>query len=203
MKQLAKCEIVPGDGQIADLRFAVLNRWSYLMMLAFEAKSFLSLSETTHQVHTKSTMEEVLTQQALFRGFVLSYAKCFSSAGQGRSSLDENEVFRLKPELKPHHRRILDIRHKFAAHNDSSGLDEAVILVEERPEEFIITHMYTIATPLHEYPTYKDLIAALEEYVVGATNKHNDSLEKKYGKKIIVNEGQQKRSKRTARSRGV
>lgn len=79
------------------------------------------------------------------------------------------------------------LRNTFAAHNDNSGLDDAVIYVEEREEEFVITHRYAIANPLHEYASYRSAIALLESYIVKQTNKALDSLERSLGKRISVN----------------
>lgn len=67
------------------------------MMQIFESKQFLELAENTHKVHERSSLDEVLTQQGLFRAFLLSYGKCFSTSGKGRSSLDPNKVFAIDP----------------------------------------------------------------------------------------------------------
>lgn len=125
MKKLA--EVTPPDGYIVDPRFELINRWTFLMMQVSEAKEFLQLAETTHMIHPQSTMAEVLTQQALFRGFILSYAKCFMTNGKGPASLDPAKVFEGAANCLPIHESILHYRHKFAAHGDESGLEEAVI----------------------------------------------------------------------------
>lgn len=174
-----------------DSRFQPLARWSYLMMQIFEARSFLDLAEGTYQLHPKSTLSEILTQQALFRSFLLSYGKCFASSGKGRSSLDANKVFAGKPESFEVHRRIMDLRNKFAAHNDVSGLDEAVIEVEERSDEFLIGHRYSFGIPMNECASYKTALAVVEEKLLVQINKALDSLEARLQKKVSVvgNEG--------------
>lgn len=186
MKQLARAEVLNQNGQEIDKRFGRLNRWTFLMMQVFEAKRFLDLAETTHSVHLGSTFDEVLTQQALFRAFLLAYGKCFAASGKGRSSLDPGKVFGTDKGALETHARIMDLRHKFAAHNDTSGLDQAVIDVHESESEFVISHSYAIANPLHEYAQYRNAIEVLEGYVVTQTNRALSSLEKELGKPVRV-----------------
>ncbi|MBP2848139.1 hypothetical protein [Dickeya oryzae] len=161
------------------------------MMQAFESKNFLELAETTHCVHQKSTMPEILTQQALFRCFLLAYGKCFTSSGKGRTSLDPKNVFATSPELKTIHYRIMELRHTFAAHNDESGLDDATIKVKETSKEFVISHFYSVATPLNEFKDYKLTIKKLEEYIITKANNQINFLEKKLNKKIKTRDNKQ------------
>ena len=185
MKQLANANVENSSGT-PDARFQVLARWSFLMMQLFECRTFLDLAETTHYVHSKSTLVEILTQQALFRSFLLAYGKCFASSGKGRSSLDAKKVFSEQQDLLSVHTRIMDLRHKFAAHNDESGLDQAIVDVEERQDKFVIAHRYAVANPLHEYEPFRKAVGVVEEYVVAQTNRAIDSLEKKLQKPITV-----------------
>lgn len=186
MKQLAKAELAHRKAIDIDKRFGIMDRWTFLMMQVFEAKSFLDLAENTHMVHPKSTMEELLVQQALFRAFLLSYGKCFASSGKGRSSLDQNKVFAEKEELLPVHGRLMQLRHKFAAHNDVSGLDEALIDVEEHEKEFVFSHRFAIANPLNEYGDYRKAVGALEEYVIDGIKGALNALERQLGKRVVL-----------------
>ena len=155
-------------------------------MQIFEGKSFLDLAEKTHIVHTQSSLDEVLTQQALFRAFLLAYGKCFSKSGQGRSSLDASKVFKDEPRSLFVHERVMELRHKFAAHNDISGLDRSVIRVEELEDEFQIIQSYAVANPLHEYDNYREALKIVESYVLAQTGKTIAHLEKKLHKRIRV-----------------
>ena len=186
MKQLAKAELSHRKAVDIDKRFGIMDRWTFLMMQIFEAKAFLDLAENPHMVHPRSSMEEILTQQALFRAFLLSYGKCFVSSGKGRSSLDPTKVFTGKDELSPVHDRMMDLRHKFAAHNDVSGLDEALIDVEEHVNEFVFSHRFAIANPLNEYGDYRKALKALEEYVIDGANSALNSLERQLGKRMVL-----------------
>ena len=193
MKQLASAEVTNQKAVEIDPRFWIMDQWTFLMMQAFEAKSFLELAENTHRIGPKSSMEELLTQLALFKAFLLSYGKCFAAAGKGRSKLEEKHVFVDKSELLPIHHRIMALRNTFAAHNDMSGLDEAVLDIEETEEEFILSHRYAFAIPLNEYEEYKKCIAVLEEYLIDRTNKAMSSLQKQLGKAIKMKQGNKDR----------
>ena len=78
------------------------------------------------------------------------------------------------------------LRNKFAAHNDSSGLDEAVIDVQELNGEFVISQRYAFANPLNEYAGFMDAVSVLESYIVDETSKALDSLEKRLQKKVRI-----------------
>lgn len=186
MKQLAKIMGIDKQENEVDLRFELLNRWTFLMMQVFECKTYIELAQKNNSVHTESSLNEVLTQQALFRSAILAYAKCFSDSGKNRTSLDKKRVFLGRPDLMEVHERLMHLRNKFAAHNDVSGLDEATIHVVEYDDEFIVRNLYAIANPLHEYTQYQQAFFVLEEFIVVQLNKAIDSLQKKLGKKINV-----------------
>jgi hypothetical protein len=80
----------------------------------------------------------------------------------------------------------MDLRHKFAAHNDVSGLDEALIDVEEHENEFVFSQRFAIANPLNEYGDYRKAVAALEGCVIEETNSALDSLERQLGKRMVL-----------------
>lgn len=186
MKQLARADSESAQAQGIDERFKLLDRWTFLMMQIFESKKFLDLAENTHAIHPQSSLDEVLTQQALYRSFLLAYGKCFTTSGKGRNSLDPHRVFVGDARAYSVHQRIMDLRHRFAAHSDSSGLDHAVIEVEELDDEFVIAQKYAVANPLHEYADYKEAVRVLEEYVVDQINRAVSSLEKQLQKKVSI-----------------
>ena len=186
MKQLAKAHV---DNQPGDSRFDLLKRWTYAMIHCYEAKEFIRLAEETHKVHPKSSLDEVFTQQALFRGFLVSYAKCFGGNGSGKVSLDPGRVFASGSIEMTTHERIIELRNKFAAHNDDSGLDEVVIDIKESEEEIFYFHNYGLANPLHEYPGYKNNISTMEIFIVDKLNQVADKIQKETGKTLIMGSG--------------
>jgi hypothetical protein len=156
------------------------------MIHCYEAKEFIRLAEETHKVHLKSSLDEVLTQQALFRGFLLSYAKCFGGNGSGKASLDPRGVFASGSSEMTTHNRIIELRNKFAAHNDDSGLDDVVIDIQESDKEIVYSHHYGLANPLNEYPEYKKNISAIDAFIVNRLNQVADRIQAETGKPLIM-----------------
>lgn len=103
--------------------------------------------------------------------------------------LDPKNVYSQSVDLMDIHDRIMELRHKFAAHADASGLDEAVISVQEREDHFQVSHLYSVANPLHEYADYRRALDILDEHVVAGVNNALNSLEGQLGKKILVHQG--------------
>ncbi len=138
MKQLAKAAEV---GATVDPRFQSLTRWSFLMMQIFECRTFLDLAENDHQVHPQSSLPELLTQQALFRSFLLAYGKCFASSGKGRSSLDAKKVFSGSEELSEIH-RVVRTSHTIKTH-------VPIVIVETArgTDSFVISEMENVIRP--------------------------------------------------------
>lgn len=174
-----------GHNIVIDERFNNINRWTFLGMQAFEARSFLLLSEKTYKAPENPSMDELLTQQALFRSFIISYAKCFSSAGKGRIKLEKSKVYENKDDLAIIHEKIMELRNKFAAHSDTSELEEGVIDTQEYEDHYRIRNLYTLALPTNEYDNYRKAITTLDEYIIIGVNKALDSLERQLGKKIL------------------
>jgi hypothetical protein len=185
MKQLAKVEVLYQVGEEVDPRFGRLNRWTFLMMQIFESKRFLDLVEGRHAVQSDSSIEDLLVAQALFRCAVTSYAKCFTQAGASRSKLEGPVVFAGQAALLETHERLMALRHRYAAHNGMSGLDEAVVDVQELPDKFIIGTRYAFAIPLHEFQDYRSAIECVESYLVDQVAKITAGLERKFGKPIV------------------
>lgn len=185
MKQLAKAEVLHRNGDDVDPRFSTLNRWTFLMMQIFECQTYLDLAEGKYAAQSDLPLEDLLVAQSLFRSAVISYGKCFASSGKNRSSLDANKVFFGTPDLVPIHKRLVDLRNKSAAHSDQSGLDEAIVDVQELPQCFVIGTCYAFAIPYYEFSGYRQVVSAVEKYVMAQTSKATTSLEVRLGKKII------------------
>ncbi len=99
-------------------------------------------------------------KQALFRSYVISYAKRLSSSGKGRVSLNKKEIFKEQKEKLSTHKEVMDIRNKFVAHNDLSDRHVAVVAVKEEEDVifFKITYSFALWITDTEYYAFKDLI---------------------------------------------
>ena len=77
-----------------DVRFKYVNQWTYLLMQLTEAKKSLELLKNSEN----GELDSVYLKQALFRSYVISYAKSFSSSGKGRITLNKKEIFKEQKE---------------------------------------------------------------------------------------------------------
>ena len=173
------------DGYVFDdKRFEFVNRWTYILMQLTEAKNFLELANKSSEYEDESTMNQIYLHQALFRSFVISYAKCFSTSGQGRLSLNKKDIYKNQPDNLTVHERVIDIRNKFVAHSDDSGVDVAVLGVKEMENKILIKHTYTLAQINDEYDSFSKLITTAEDTVISKVNKALDAIQKTEGKPV-------------------
>lgn len=170
---------------IADSDFEKLNGWTTIGMQLFEAKTSLELCEKIKEYKNLSEIEELVLSNGIFKNFILSYSKCFSSSGKNKISIDANDIFSQSQDFKKNHTKILEIRNKYVAHNDDeNGIDIAIALTEETEKEIKLAQTYTIVIPYGDFKLYKETIGYVEQKVILKVNKIADKLEQKIGKKI-------------------
>lgn len=167
----------------ADL--TMLNNWTYLGMFLHEASRSIVLSEEFKKKDTLPEMDEMIKAHALFKNAILSYAKCFSSSGNGRISLDANTVYSNDAKLKAVHERIMEIRNTFAAHNGLNNMDVSIIATYEQDNEIVLAQTYTISTPLSEFEDFKSAIDHAQTWVIENFNKKIDKIQERIGKTIV------------------
>lgn len=166
----------------ADL--TILSGWTFIAMFLVEAKTSLRLSETYNKKEKFTELEDMTLGHGMFKNFILSYAKCFSSSGKGKISLDPNEIFSLRKDLKAIHDKILSIRNTYVAHNDDNEYDISIVLTQENDHEIILAQTYTVMTPLSDYSLFKETVDYCEEQVIIKFNKKVDKIQEKIGKRI-------------------
>lgn len=166
-----------------------LEGWTYIGMFLVEAKTSLKLFTDFNRKDKFTEMDEIVFYQSLFKNFVLSYAKCFSSSGKGRLSLDANDVYSSQQDLKKIHEEIMEIRNKYVAHNDDSDFNISIALTSETDRELTLAQTYTIMTPVNRIKKYLEVVEFCESQVVVKFNKMVDKIEIKIGKKIIFTQG--------------
>ena len=170
---------------IADSDFEKLNGWTIIGMQLFEAKTSLELCEKIKEYKNISEIEELVLSNGMFKNFILSYSKCFSSSGKNKISIDANDIFSQRQDLKNNHTKILEIRNKYVAHNDDeNGFDVAIALTEQTDKEIKLAQTYTIVIPYGDFNLYKETLEFTENKVIFKVNKLADKLEQKIGKKI-------------------
>ena len=165
-----------------DVRFKYVNQWTYLLMQLTESKKSLELLKNNKD----EDLDSIYLKQALFRSYVISYAKNFSSSGKGRITLDKKEIFKEQKERLATHEEVMDIRNKFVAHNDFSDRDIAVLAVKEEEDVIFIKHTYSVTSGVTdtEYDAYKDLVEFVESSVIRKLNKALDSIQESEGKLV-------------------
>jgi hypothetical protein len=165
-----------------DVRFKSVNQWTYLLMQLTEAKKSLELLKNQEN----EDLDSVYLKQALFRSYVISYAKNFSSGGKGRVTLNKKEIFKGQNEKLIIHEEVINIRNKFVAHNDSSDRHLAVLAVKEEEDVIFYKHTYSFTSGLTEteFDAYKELIEFVENSVITKINKALDRIQESEGKLV-------------------
>ena len=123
----------------------------------------------------------------MFKNSILSYAKCFSSSGGGKVSLDAREVFKNEPELKENHFALMDMRNEYIAHNGNSDFELAIVFQKKVEDEIVLSQTITFKSPVGKYEKFFDLFDHCTNYIIEKVNKKVDKLEHKLGVKIRFN----------------
>lgn len=163
----------------------ILEGWTYLSMLLFEAKASLKLCVLKYEQTSYEKIEHFIEANAMYKNFILSYAKCFSKSGKMRKSLDKNDIFNERKDFLIYHDQIMQIRNTFVAHNDQNEYDTVIYLTKETSEENTLAQTYTISTPIRLFKHFEDVVDYCEQQLSIRFNKKLDKIEKKINKKII------------------
>ena len=166
-----------------DQRFLHLNRWTDILMQIVDSKNFLDLAEEHRFPVGTTDLTKHCMVQAFYRSFIITYAKCFASSGKGKLRLDKAKVFDKTDELNMHN-KIMEIRHTYVAHNDSSNMNKAVFATKELDDRVLIAHTYTLVYPFGDLPLYRQTVESLETFVVSKLNKALSSIQEKIGKPV-------------------
>ncbi|KQS93012.1 hypothetical protein [Chryseobacterium sp. Leaf394] len=186
LEQIQNSPLLKEYFSIAESDFEKLNGWTIIGIQLVEAKTSLELCEKIKEWKNLSQIEEIVLSNGIFKNFILNYSKCFSSSGKNRISLDANDIYSQKLDLKKIHTEILEIRNKYVAHNDDeNGYDIALALTAENQKEIKLAQTYTLLIPYGSFNLFKETIEYSEKKIILKVNKIADKLEKKIGKKII------------------
>lgn len=163
---------------------SILSGWTYIGMYLVEAKTSLNLSENYNRKEKFTEIEDVTLAQGMFKNFVLSYAKCFSRSGKGKISLDSNEIFSSRHDLRIVHEKIMKIRNTYVAHNDDNDYAISIAMTHEGENEITLAQTYTIMTPLSDYKVFRETLEYCEVQVIVKFNRKVDKIQIKIGKNI-------------------
>lgn len=161
-----------------------LKSWTNLSMQILEAEHSLRFANTFNEKHPFDNFEEFVLAHGMFKNSVLSYAKCFSSSGSGKVSLDAKEIFKNEPKLKEIHFALMEMRNEYIAHNGNSDFELAIVFQKKVEKEITLRQTITFKSPNGEYEKFFDLFEHCTNYVIEKVNKKLDKLEDKFGMKI-------------------
>ncbi len=165
--------------------FEKLSGWTNVAMNFLDAKNSLLMSKKSKQIENLTKEEELTLANGMYKNFIMSYGKCFTSSGKGRITLDPKEIFSSKPELLKIHDRIIDSRNKYVAHSeDENGHDVAISYTEESDDEITLATTFTTLIPFGLYDSFIEVVEFCEQQVILKLNKKLDKIEEKIGKKI-------------------
>lgn len=170
---------------LAGEEFEKLTGWTNIAMNLLDAKNSLILSKKSKEMDKLSQLEELTLANGLYKNFIMSYGKCFTSSGKGRITLNSKEIFSEKPDFLKIHENIMNTRNKYVAHSEEeNGHDISISYVDESEKEIILATTYTTLIPFGQYDTFIKVVEFCEEQVILKLNKKLDKIELKIGKKI-------------------
>lgn len=115
------------------------------MMQVSEASYYISRTKAVAHPHLMTSLDDTLEVMGYFRGAVNAYAKCFVSSGTGKITLQVSEVIGDHPERLAAHERLMQLRHKYAAHNDDNEFEGAEIEIHETPTNVEVDLRYLLS----------------------------------------------------------
>gem|GEM_PF-6182386 len=172
---------------ISDDETKYLSSWGAISMQILEAKECLNFSKKFGDKKPFEKFEDFVLANAMFKNSILSYAKCFSSSGIGKISIDANEIFKNNSSLRKVHDDLMDIRNKYIAHNDNNDFEFAVVLQKKVENAVILSHTVTYKTPINDFDKYFELFEYCSNFIINQVNKKADKIEKRLGINIRFN----------------
>jgi hypothetical protein len=163
-----------------------LNMWTHVLYQNhFASVEMATLIGMQIKLFDKANFHETF---ARFYSAIVTYGRCFASAGKGIVSLDAKSVFAKRPDLKPVHDRMIEIRNKVVAHTEGHELVRVTIGVKEETDRIVVKHLITPAMPMNELESFHATIDYVGSQIIVQINKYLDYLGRKMGKPIIPDE---------------
>jgi hypothetical protein len=110
--------------------------------------------------------------------------KCFVASGSVK--LDANDLFKQNASFRPTHEKIMEYRHKYAAHNEGTILVRPTMLVKEEAEYLTISPLFTAILPVNEF----EWLEAARSFVTGYARlrflSHTEKVAARIGKKARI-----------------
>jgi hypothetical protein len=165
------------------------ERQIHLMRQIHEAGYYIRKAEELGHPHLWTSYDLLLDFLGNFKGALNSYAKCFVSAGKGRIRLDASSIFNAENPRLEQHKRIMNLRHTFVAHNDENEFESVAVSHEDSPTELVLHLAFQITFPFDRFYELRDLILLVENHVVDRQTGYLSAIEREVGKPVRVLEG--------------
>jgi hypothetical protein len=138
---------IAGAGFVLDPPgYERVGPWTHILIaLHMAAAQLKSIQEQPHRL--SGDMKDMELTYSRFTSSIVTYCRCFGSAGPGIPSLDPKKVFANDPKNKAVHDRIQGIRNNFVAHTDQSDLVRVNLAVKEDDQQILIQHLFSISLP--------------------------------------------------------
>jgi hypothetical protein len=172
------------EGYILDPpEYERLRLWSIvLFQIHFVSAELDYLTRAKPKLYDQSNFYE---HYGRFSAIITAYGRCFAGASGGIVSLDAKDVFKPRPDLRPVHDRMIEIRNGVFAHAGHDELVRATLAVKDLPTQINIKHMVTPVFPYHDFARYSEVVNHVGGAVTTKINKYINHLEKEMGKPII------------------
>lgn len=161
----------------------------HLMRQIHEASYYIGKAEELGHPHLWNSYIQILEFLGHFKSALNSYAKCFVSAGKGRNRLEASSIFKSEETYLEQHKKIMDLRHTYVAHNDENEFESVTVREEEAPGELLLHLQYEISFPFDRLYELRKLIRLVELHIIDRQKGHLAAIEREVGIPVRVLEG--------------
>jgi hypothetical protein len=126
------------------------------------------------------------SQYGRFCAIIITYGRCFASAGAKIPSLDVKDTFKGRPELRKIHDRLDEIRNGVFAHTGHHELVRVTLGVKELDDKILIRHLFTSVMPANEFPDFLKAMNHAATRAVEQIGRLTERLERDKKKPIEV-----------------
>ena len=161
----------------------------HLMRQIHEASYYIGKAEELGHPHLWYSYSPILEFLGHFKSALNSYAKCFVSTGKGRNKLEASSIFKAEEACLKQHKKIMELRHTYVAHNDENEFESVTVREEQAPGELVLHLQYEISFPFDRLYELRKLIRLVELHIVDRQKGHLAAIERAVGKPVRVLEG--------------
>ena len=158
----------------------IVGQFGDYMLIQNDLDAAYSYLKTIHDMADDQLLANGPVVRALWLSSVITYTKCFTSCGPGRSGLDRKNW--VDKKFLPAHERMLELRNKFIAHREHRVFEDIKVFIEldlstERKGPVFLNNEFMFLTKPSRTEVQQSL--ALVENVNGKVKSKIQDLAKK------------------------